>query len=95
MAKTGRSDKNTYLHRTRERGGGGGGGGHPPPCDPKNFNNFQFGPLHQKRSLRPQALHGLAPKRELINIHELIKESTINYVTLLPLENCINLNAKG
>ena len=43
----------------------------------------------------PQALHGLAPKRELINIHELIKKSTINYVTLLPLENGTNLNTKG
>ena len=42
-----------------------------------------------------QALHGLAPKCELINVHELIKKSTNNYVTLLPLENGINLNTKG
>ena len=42
-----------------------------------------------------QALHGLAPKCELINMHELIKKSTNNYVTLLPLENGINLNTKG
>ena len=42
-----------------------------------------------------QALHGLAPKFELINMHELIKKSTNNYVTLLPLENGINLNTKG
>ena len=42
-----------------------------------------------------QALHGLAPKCELINMHELIKKSTNNYVTLLPLENGINLKMKG
>ena len=42
-----------------------------------------------------QALHELAPKCELINMHELIKKSTNNYVTLLPLENCTNLNMKG
>ena len=42
-----------------------------------------------------QALHGLAPKCELINMHELIKKSTNNYVTLLPLENGINLKTKG
>ena len=42
-----------------------------------------------------QALHGLAPKCELINMHELIKKSTNNYVTLLPLENGIKLNTKG
>ena len=42
-----------------------------------------------------QALHGLAPRRELINMHELIKKSTNNYVTLLPLENGTNLNTKG
>ena len=42
-----------------------------------------------------QALHGLAPKCELINMHELIKKSTNNYVTPLPLENGINLNTKG
>ena len=42
-----------------------------------------------------QALDGLAPKCELINMHELFKKSTNNYVTLLPLENGINLNTKG
>ena len=42
-----------------------------------------------------QALHGLAPKCELINMHELINKSTNNYVTLLPLENGTNLNTKG
>ena len=42
-----------------------------------------------------QARHGLAPECELINMHELIKKSTNNYVTLLPLENGINLNTKG
>ena len=45
--------------------------------------------------MHTQALHGLAPKCELINVHELIKKSTNNYVTLLPLENGINLNTKG
>ena len=42
-----------------------------------------------------QALHGLAPKCELINMHELIKKSTNNYVTLLPFENGTNLKTKG
>ena len=42
-----------------------------------------------------QALHGLAPNCELINMHELINKSTNNYVTLLPLENGTNLNVKG
>ena len=42
-----------------------------------------------------QAFHGLAPKCELINMHELINKSTNNYVTLLPLENGTNLNTKG
>ena len=45
--------------------------------------------------LPAQALHGLAPKCELINMYELIKKSTNNYVTLLPLENGTNLNTKG
>ena len=40
--------------------------------------------LYDKCDNSAQALHGLAPKCELINIHELIKKSTINYVTLLP-----------
>ena len=44
---------------------------------------------------RTQALHGLASKCELINMHELIKKFTNNYVTLLPLENGINLTMKG
>ena len=47
------------------------------------------------QDLETQALHGLAPKCELINMHELIKKSTNNYVTLLPLENGINLKTKG
>ena len=42
-----------------------------------------------------QALHGLGPKCKLIKIHEWIKKSTNKYVTLLPLENGTNLNAKG
>ena len=42
-----------------------------------------------------RALHALAPKCKLINMHELINKSTNNYVTLLPLENGTNLNTKG
>ena len=41
-----------------------------------------------------QALHGLAPKCKLINMHELINKSTNNYVALLPLKNSTNLNTK-
>ena len=42
----------------------------------------------------PQALHGLAPKYKLINMHELINKSTNDYVTLLPCENGVNVNNK-
>ena len=42
-----------------------------------------------------QALHGLAPKCKLINMHELINKSTNDYVTLLPCENGENVNNKG
>ena len=42
-----------------------------------------------------QALHGLAPKCKLINMHELIKKSTNDYVTLLSCENGANVNNKG
>ena len=42
-----------------------------------------------------QALHGLAPKCKLINIHELINKSTNDYVTLLPCKNGANVNNKG
>ena len=42
-----------------------------------------------------QALHGLAPKYKLINMHELINKSTNDYVTLLPCENGVNVNNKG
>ena len=42
-----------------------------------------------------QALHGLAPKCKLINMHELINKSTNDYVTLLPCENGVNVNNKG
>ena len=51
--------------------------------------------IYGKLSQKTQALDGLAPKCELINMHELIKKSTNNYVTLLPNENGINLNTKG
>ena len=43
----------------------------------------------------PQALHGLAPKCKLINMHELINKSTNDYVTLLPCKNGANVNKKG
>ena len=42
-----------------------------------------------------QALHGLAPKCKLINMHELIYKSTNDYVTLLPCENGSNVNNKA
>ena len=42
-----------------------------------------------------QALHGLAPKCKLINIHEMINKSTNDYVTLLPCKNGANVNNKG
>ena len=42
-----------------------------------------------------QALHGLALKCKLINMHELINKSTNDYVTLLPCENGANVNNKG
>ena len=42
-----------------------------------------------------QALHGLAPKCKLINMHVLINKSTNDYVTLLPCENVANVNNKG
>ena len=65
------------------------------PGDPKPLVTSQFPQivsiqitLHQ----RPQALHGLAPKCELINMHELINKSTNDYVTLLPCENGANVN---
>ena len=45
--------------------------------------------------VRPQALHGLAPKCKLIIMHELINKSTNDYVTLLPCENGANVNNKG
>ena len=42
-----------------------------------------------------QALHGLAPKCKLINMHELINKATNDNVTLLPCENGANVNNKG
>ena len=42
-----------------------------------------------------QALHGLAPKCKLINMHKLINKSTNDYVTLLPCKNGANVNNKG
>ena len=48
----------------------------------------------QRSSHFTQALHGLAPKCKLINMHELINKSTNDYVTLLPCENGANVNNK-
>ena len=42
-----------------------------------------------------QALHRLAPKCKLINMHELINKSANDYVTLLLCENGANVNNKG
>ena len=49
---------------------------------------------HDVKMIRTQALHGLAPKCELINMHELMNKSTNNYVTQLPLKNGTNWNTK-
>ena len=51
--------------------------------------------MYQSVSTSTQALHGLAPKCKLINMHELINKSTNDYVTLLPCENGTNVNNKG
>ena len=56
----------------------------------------QLGVFHLVWFIMPaQALHGLAPKCKLINMHELIKKSTNDYVTLLPCKNGANVNNKG
>ena len=44
---------------------------------------------------KSQALHGLAPRCKMINMHELINKSTNNHVTLLLSENGANVNNKG
>ena len=46
-------------------------------------------------TMTAQALHGLAPKCKLINMHELINKSTNDYVTLSHCENGVNVNNKG
>ena len=52
--------------------------------------------LQNKTIWQTQALHGLALKCKLINMHELlINKSTNDYVTLLPCENGANVNNKG
>ena len=47
------------------------------------------------QALLAQALHGLAPNRKLINVHELVKMSKNRYITLLQLENGNNFNTKA
>ena len=37
-----------------------------------------------------QALHGLAPKCEMLNMHEIVDKPTNNYITLLSFENGTN-----
>ena len=51
--------------------------------------------LQLLETIYTQALHGLAPKCKLINMHELINKSTNDYVTLLPCKNGANVNNKG
>ena len=64
-------------------------------------NTMKFASISPKESrwtpmlVTSQALHGLAPKCKLINMHELINKSTNDYVTLLPCENGANVNNKG
>ena len=48
-----------------------------------------------EQGVRAQALHGLAAKCKLINMHELISKPTNDYVTLLPCGNGANVNNKG
>ena len=53
------------------------------------------GRFANKQVIISQALHGLAPKCKLINMHELINKSTNDYVTLLHCKNDANVNNKG
>ena len=63
---------------------------------PRSLNRVRiFSANEVLLSKTSQALHGLAPKCKLINIHELINKSTNDYVTLLPCENGANVNNKG
>ena len=69
-----------------DRGRGGGRGSIAQSATESNRRSY----VRQS----PQALHGLAPKCKLINMHELINKSTNNYVTLLPSENGVIVNTK-
>ena len=60
-----------------------------------NLKHFLLTRSLARGSPSPQALHGLAPKCKLINMHELINKSTNDYVTLLPCKNGVNVNNKG
>ena len=51
--------------------------------------------LYGNQKVVTQALHGLAPKCEMLNMQEIVDKSTSNYVTLLSFENGTNLNTKG
>ena len=61
----------------------------------KSFKKFygRYQDLIEK--YQTQALHGLAPKCKLINMHELINKPTNNYVTLLSSKNGAYVNIKG
>ena len=64
----------------------------------KGLKKYDYNIDMEKKDLKKlttQALHGLAPKCKLINMHELISKSTNDYVTLLPCENGANVNNKG
>ena len=66
-----------------------------PEGETKMFTSISEAAKEWGFSERAQALHGLAPKCKLINMHELINKSTNDYVTLLPCENGANVNNKG
>ena len=62
------------------------------PLQLMQLTHYSYLELHATAT---QALHGLAPKCKLINMHEFINKSTNDYVTLLPCENGVNVNNKG
>ena len=59
--------------------------------DEQSHLNANLKQLNEQHFLS-QALHGLAPKCKLINMHELINKSTNDYATLLPCEIGVNVS---